>query len=40
MTKIVEKLEFMKAGAIKVYAKVGIGKKVGHKKTCIPANFQ
>ena len=40
MRKIAEKLEFMKARAAKVCAKVGIGRKVRHKKPCIPANFQ
>ena len=40
MRKIAEKLDLIKARAIKVCAKVGIERKVGHKKACIPANFQ
>jgi len=30
----------MKVRAVKVCAKVGIGRKVGHKKPCFLANFQ
>jgi len=33
MPKIAEKLEFMKGRAIKVCAKAGIGRKLGHKKS-------
>ncbi|MGB2808453.1 MAG: hypothetical protein WBC22_11970 [Sedimentisphaerales bacterium] len=40
MTRIAEKLQFMKAIAISVYAKVGIGRTVVHKKPCIRKNFQ
>ena len=32
MPRIAEKLEFMKGRAVKVCAKAGIGRKVGHKK--------
>jgi len=35
-----KKLGFMKMQAVTVCAKVGIGRKAGHKKPCIPANFQ
>jgi hypothetical protein len=40
MPKIAEKLEFMKVRAVPVCAKVGIGRKVEHKKPCFHANFQ
>jgi hypothetical protein len=40
MIRIAEKLGFMKVRAVIVCAKVGIGRKVGHKKPCMPANFQ
>ncbi len=40
MLKIAEKIEFMKIGAVTVCAKIGIGRKAGHKKTCFRANFQ
>jgi hypothetical protein len=40
MPKIAENLGFMKAGAVTVCAKAGIGRKVGHNKTCFHANFQ
>ncbi len=33
MPRIAEKLEFMKGRAVKVYAKAGIGRKAGHKKS-------
>ena len=34
MPRIAEKLEFMTGCAVKVYAKVWIGRKAGHKKPC------
>jgi len=40
MIRIAEKLLFMKVRVVMVCAKAGIGRKVGHKKPCIPANFQ
>ena len=40
MKRIAEKLGFMKVRAAMVCAKVGISRKVGDKKPCIPANFQ
>jgi hypothetical protein len=40
MIRIAKKLEFMTGCAVMVCAKVGIRRKVGHKKPCIPANFQ
>jgi len=40
MIRIAEKLGFMKMLLGRVCAKIGIGRKVGHKKPCIPANFQ
>jgi hypothetical protein len=40
MIRIVEKLGFIRARAVAVCAKAGIGRKVGHKKACIPANLR
>ncbi len=40
MTKIAEKLEFMRGRAVKVCAKAGVGRSQGHKKTCFCVNFQ
>jgi len=40
MVRIDKKLGFMKVRAVMVCAKVGIGRKEGHKKPCLPANFQ
>ena len=40
MPRIAEKLELVKVRAVKVCAKVGIGRKAGHKKPCFPAIFQ
>jgi hypothetical protein len=40
MIRIAEKHGFVKVRAVMVYAKAGISRKVGHKKPCIPANFQ
>ncbi|GAF98277.1 unnamed protein product, partial [marine sediment metagenome] len=34
MIRIAEKHGFMKTRAVKVCAKVGIGRKAGHKKRC------
>jgi len=39
MVRIAEKLGFIKVQAIMVCAKVGIARKVGHKKPCFPTNF-
>ena len=39
MIRIAEKLGVMKVRAIMVCEKVGIGRKVGHKKTCFHAYF-
>jgi hypothetical protein len=40
MLRIVKKLGFMKVRGVLVCAKVGIGRKVGHKKPYFPANLQ
>jgi hypothetical protein len=40
MLTIAEKLGFIKARSVTVCVKTGLGRKVGHKKPCIPANFQ
>ena len=40
MLKIAEKPEFMKTSAVKVCAKAGISRKVGHRKACIPVNLR
>ncbi len=40
MIKIAEKLGFMKVRAVMVYAKAGIGRKLGHKKPCFSANLK
>ena len=40
MEGIAEKLGFIKVLAVTVCAKLGVGIKTGHKKACIPANFQ
>jgi len=39
MARIAEKIEFMTARAVKVCTKVGIERKVGHKKACIRRQF-
>ncbi|MHC4636555.1 MAG: hypothetical protein ACYTBP_01755 [Planctomycetota bacterium] len=39
MIKIAEKVGFMKTRAVKVCAKVGIRRKVGHKKCVFPPFF-
>jgi hypothetical protein len=39
MIRIAEKHGFMKTRAVKVCAKVGIGRKAGHKKACFHAYF-
>jgi hypothetical protein len=39
MIRIAERHGFMKTRAVKVCAKVGIGRKAGHKKTCFHAYF-
>jgi len=39
MIRIAEKHGFMKTRAVKVCAKVDIGRKAGHKKACFPTNF-
>ena len=39
MMRIAEKLGLIRARAVTVCAKVGFGRKVGHKKPCFPANF-
>jgi hypothetical protein len=40
MIRIAEKLGFIRVRAVAVCAKVGISRKVGHKKACIPANLR
>jgi len=39
MRKIAEKFEFMNSRAVKICVKVGIGRKVRHKKPCIRSQF-
>ena len=39
MPRITEKLKFVTVCAVKVYAKAGIGRKVGHKKTMFSNQF-
>jgi hypothetical protein len=39
MIRIAEKLGFMKVRAVMVCAKVGLGRKTGHKKICLHAYF-
>jgi hypothetical protein len=39
MIRIAEKHGFMKTRAVKVCAKVGIGRKARHKKACFHAYF-
>jgi len=39
MKSIAEKHGFMKTRAVKVCAKVGIGRKAGHKEVCVLAYF-
>jgi len=39
MIRIAEKLGFMKAQSVTVCVRIGIGRKVGHKKPCILANL-
>jgi hypothetical protein len=39
MPTIAEKLEFVKAGAVMVCPKTGIGRSPGHKNQCFPVNF-
>jgi hypothetical protein len=40
MIRIAKKLGFIRARAVAVCAKAGIGRKGGHKKACIPANLR
>jgi hypothetical protein len=40
MIRIAEKLGFIRVRAVAVCVKVGISRKVGHKKACIPANLR
>jgi hypothetical protein len=40
MPRIAEKLEFMKMRAFTVYAKAGIGRETGHKKTPFHVNLK
>jgi hypothetical protein len=40
MIRIAEKLGFIRDREVAVCAKAGIGRKVGHKKACIPANLR
>jgi len=40
MIRIAEKLGFIRVRAVAVCAKAGIGRKVGHRKPCFPANLR
>jgi hypothetical protein len=40
MIRIAEKVVFIRVRAVAVCAKTGIGRKIGHKKPCIPADLR